>query len=151
MHLYVVVLALVGGIAVLAWEWGLRAAPLAAVAGFLAWPWYYFPHFGGVGDIAVLFVGVLVVTGVEGVLRFPDRVGHLLFVDSAGVSALGVGFLHFLLGFSLQVYVRELSWLDLPPLGLLTAGIFTLVCGLVATGALPVVFWSATASSLQRS
>lgn len=144
LYLYMVLVALIGGLAVLGWVWELRAAPIIAVAGFLVWPWYYFPQFRPVGDIVVLFVAVLAVTGVEGILRFPDRVGRMLFVEAAGVSALSVGVLHFLLGFALQVYVRELSWVDLPPLRLLTAGIVTVVCGLglVATGALPVIFWS---------
>lgn len=143
MALYALVLALTGVVATLDWYWGIRATPLLAVGGLLVWPWVYLSiPVGNVGYVSIPFAGVLVATVLEGALRFPERVTQLQ-TGTVGRYALAVGFVHFVLGFGLQVYARRFFWMGYTFPGNLLMGIVYLVSGLalVATGVLPVILW----------
>lgn len=138
MLLYVLVLAVTGILATLDWYWGLRVTPPLTVGGLLFWPWiYFFSAIGNVGYASVPFVGVLVVTLIEGAIRFPERIERV-FTGSVGRYALVAGLLHFVLGFGLQLYARQ----GLPGGVLIVLAYAVSALGLVATGAVPVLLWS---------
>lgn len=141
--LWSIVLSSTGVLGVLGWYRDLRVAPSIAVGGLLLLPWGFPSVVGRVGYVSIPFVGLLLVTVVEGAVRFPNRVDRLA-AGSVGRYALAAGILHFAAGFGIQIYARGFFWLDVALVGVLIYGGVYLVSGLalVATGALPVILWT---------
>ena len=145
---YVAMLAILGGAVALGWRAGLRVAPAVAGIGLLGLPWLTLTTI--IGDPAypaIVFVVALLLTVVEWGVREPSRYRVSEFFEGAvGRYAFLCGFVHFLLGFGLQIFVRRLQFLD-PVYGLtgiLLGGLIYLMAGLMlfAAGALPVLGWS---------
>lgn len=142
---YILILSEIGVVVLGGWRWGLRVAPILTVGVLLGRPLVMpIRVVGRLGQVAIPFVFMVVVTTAEAAIRFPDRVGRRLFVETAGGFALGFGLLHLFLGLLLQVYVRRLYWLDSSLPGPILFGVIYSIAGfgLVVTGALPVVLWS---------
>lgn len=142
LFLYVLTLALTGGITLLDWYWGLRFAPAAAIVAFLVFPWMFHASIGEVDYGAIPFVAVLISTGFEGTFRFPERMRRLT-TGTTGRFALAAGLLHFGLGFGLQVYARRFFWMNNDAFGIVLTGLVYTVSGLalVAAAALAVFLW----------
>lgn len=144
MLVYLLVLSLTGAVIVLGWGWGLRFAPVVAISSLLLWPWAYVSvPIGSAAYASLPFVGLVLLTAVEGVFRYPEWVpSPATDVDDRYV--LAVGLLHFVLGFGLQVYARRFFWMEYSPASALLMGGIYIISGLAlfATGALSVQLWS---------
>lgn len=97
LSLYLVALALTGVIVYLGWRWGLRVAPVFAVTALLIWPFEIHAGLGHDLFASLPFVITLIVTALEGFLRFPERMRQFT-TGPTGRYALAVGLLHFVLG-----------------------------------------------------
>ena len=146
--IYVAMLAILGSTVALGWRAGLRVAPAVTGIGLLVFPWLtQTTMIGHPAYPAIVFVIALLLTVTEWGVREPSRYRVSEFFEGAvGRYAFLCGFVHFLLGFGLQVFVRRLQFLD-PVYGLtgiLSGGLVYLVTGLMlfAAGALPVLGWS---------
>lgn len=138
MLLSLLLLAVVGVFVV-----GLRVARLRAslgvvVAAFLAWPWLYISiPVGGVGPLTIPFVVALLVTVVEGTVRYQDRL-EAGFRQYTGRRALAIGVAHAAVGLGLQWYSRT----GYPDRFFSPIAVGVSALALVGLGALPVVLWS---------
>lgn len=144
---YAAMLVILGATVSLGWRGGLRMAPVATGVGLLAFPWFTLTTMiGGPGYPAVVFVGALLVTVGEWVVREPSsfRLGALL-EGELGRYAVASGFLHFLVGFGLQLFVRRLYFVDAADgfTGILLGGLIYMITGLIlfAAGAVPIIGW----------
>lgn len=142
LFLGLLVLGVTGAIAMLTWNRGFRVAPVAAFGALLGVPWLYFGPLINLGYSTLPFVALLLVIGVEGAIRFRERIPEVVTGQTRRVT-LGAGLLHFVLGFGLQMYARRLFWLDYSFPSVLLMGFIYVVSGiaLVVAGALPVVLW----------
>lgn len=143
MGLYALVLGLTGAVATLGWRWGLRVAPAVTLVGLLLWPWVYRSiPIGSVGYVAIPFVGVLLVTVLEGALRQPDLAREHLS-GSVGRYAFAAGLLHLLAGFGLQLSTRGTAWLESFWPGSLLAWVIVAISALAIVGitAFAVALW----------
>jgi len=129
-------LTIAGGLAALLATRGLWRTPLFTLFAVAVWPWFYSAYpVGNPGYIAVLFVTVAVVAGIEGAVhagptfRYPWR-------RRAGRFAIAVGVAHLVTGLTLQYWARTTAYfVTTSPL------VFPVSLGLVVTGGLPVYLW----------
>lgn len=141
-HLVIWFLALgvLGALTVEGWQRGLRLFPLLAWAGTLPWSWQYAGEIARLPVLTFLFVGGLLVVGVvEWGVRFSGAATDLL-ATRAGLTALGAGVAHLVVGLHLQSVASD--GLSVAGIGLFWWLILVLSgLALVAMGALPLLLW----------
>lgn len=139
---YFTILSLIGITLRFSWRRGLRIAPGAIIVGLFIWPWLYLSiPIGSAAYVSIPFVGALIATTMEILYRSPERLRQFLTDKHALIG----GSFHFILGFGLQVYTRQLWWLnpELGTTGILGGFLLYFMLGLIlfSTGALPVILW----------
>jgi hypothetical protein len=145
--IYIGMLGTLATTVILGWRRGLRLAPAATGLGLLIFPWLTLTtEIGGAGYPAWVFVFALLATVIEWEVRAPMGHGVGAFLEgTVGRYALTAGFLHLILGFGLQIYVRRLQFADpaYGVTGMVVGSLIYAVTGFIlfATGAVPVIAW----------